>query len=275
MPDIPAVLKSKIYTNFDMTTSCELHTCCNGQVAIYSHRSPHKTTANEDSAAIFCLNNQTGIFVVADGMGGLPAGREASAIAVNAIHTSLKNAPHQLSSLRDNILDGIEHGNKKIISLGVGAGTTLAVIELNENILRPYHVGDSMILVIGQKGKIKLQTTSHSPVGYAVQAGIIDENEAIHHEERHLVSNILGSSEMHIEVGSELSLTRNDTVLLASDGLFDNLLISEITDRIRTGSLQTAAGSLVEECNQRMRHPVNNQPSKPDDMTFILYRRTQ
>ena len=275
MPDIPAVLKSKIYTNFDMMTSCELHTCCNGQVAIYSHRSPSKSTANEDSAAIFCLNNQTGVFVVADGMGGLPAGREASAIAVNAIHTSLKNAPIQQSSLRDNILDGIEHGNKKIISLGLGAGTTLAVIELNQNILRPYHVGDSMILVIGQKGKIKLQTTSHSPVGYAVQAGIIDEIEAIHHEERHLVSNILGSPEMHIEVGSEVNLTRYDTVLMASDGLFDNLLISEITDRIRTGSLHTAAGSLVEECNLRMQRPVNGQPSKPDDMTFILYRRIQ
>lgn len=213
--------------------------------------------------------------MVADGMGGTPAGREASSMAVNAIHSSLKYANFHHSSLRENILDGIEQANDNINSLGVGAGSTLAAIELNEHTLRPYHVGDSMILVIGQKGKIKLQTTSHSPVGYAVQAGMLDEDEAIHHQERHLVSNSLGSPEMHIEVGPALSLTRYDTVLLATDGLFDNLLISEIIERIRKGSLKTASISLIDECSKRMRHPDLDQPSKPDDMTFILYRRTQ
>ncbi len=269
------VLKSKIYSNFDMAPSCEMHTCCSGEVVIYTHRSPQKETINEDSAALFCLNNHTGVFVVADGMGGMPSAREASALAITSIHGSLKNTSLQNSSLRENILDGIEQASFRINSLGVGAGSTLAAVEINGNILRPYHVGDSMILVIGQKGKIKLQTTSHSPVGYAVQAGILDEDEAIHHEERHLVSNMLGSSEMHIEVGPALTLARYDTVVLATDGLFDNLLMSEIIERTRKGSLEAASTSLIEECNNRMLHPSIDQPSKPDDMTLILYRRSQ
>lgn len=275
MSSLPPVLKSKIYANSDTVSACEIHVCCAGEVAIYTHRSPLKETPNEDSAALFCLNNHTGIFVVADGMGGMPSAREASAIAVNAIHTSLKDTTLQHSNLRENILNGIEQANNTINSLGVGAGSTLAAIELNEHTLRPYHVGDSMILVIGQKGRIKLQTISHSPVGYAVQAGILDEDEALHHQERHLISNNLGSPEMHIEVGPALTITRYDTVLLATDGLFDNLLISEIIERIRKGSLINASELLIDECSRRMQHPEINQPSKPDDMTFILYRRTQ
>jgi len=273
MTNLSPILISKIYANIDTLSGCEIHSCCSGEVAIYTHRSPLKQTPNEDSTALFCLNSDTGVFVVADGMGGMPSGREASAIAINAIHASLKNITHYNSGLRENILDGIEHANNEISSLGVGAGSTLAAIELSENILRPYHVGDSMILVVGQKGKIKLQTISHSPVGYAVQAGILDEDEAIHHEERHLISNMLGSSGMHIEVGPTLSITRYDTVLLATDGLFDNLLMSEIVERIRKGSLITASELLINKCARRMQYQDINQPSKPDDMSFILYRR--
>jgi PPM family protein phosphatase len=272
---VPSILKNRIYTNLDMVSACELYACCNGEVAIYSHRSPFKETPNEDSAAVFCLSDKIGVFVVADGMGGMPSAREASAIAINSIHATLKNTRTDHSILREKILDGIEQASEKINSLGVGAGSTLAAIELNGNILRPYHVGDAIILVIGQKGKIKLQTTSHSPVGYAIQAGILDEADAIHHEERHLVSNMLGSHEMHIEIGPALSLTRYDTVILASDGLFDNLLVSEITQRIRKGSLEDIAASLIEECSKRMQYPQIGQPSKPDDVTFILYRRTK
>lgn len=274
MAVLAPVIKSKIYANLDMLSSCEVYACCNGEVAIYSHRSPLKEAPNEDSAAVFCIDDQTGVFVVADGMGGVPSGREASAIAVHSIQASLKRATTKNSGLRGHILDGIEKGNREILSLGVGAGSTMAVVELNNSVLRTYHAGDSMILVIGQKGKIKLQTTPHSPVGYAVQAGIMDEIEAINHEDRHLVSNILGSSDMHIEIGSEIKLGRHDTVLLASDGLYDNLLISEISERIRKGPLQTAAASLIEECSNRMQNPQSGQPSKADDMTFILYRRT-
>ncbi len=51
-----------------------------------------------------------------------------------------------------------------------------------------------MILFTGHKGKIKLQTISRSPVGYAVHTGLLDETEAMHHEDRHLASNIIGSN---------------------------------------------------------------------------------
>jgi serine/threonine protein phosphatase PrpC len=68
-------------------------------------------------------------------------------------------------------------------------------------------------------------------------------------------------------------LAQLDTVLLASDGLFDNLYIEEIVDCIRSGGLEQAMDRLLIACRRRMKKPGNGQPSKPDDLTFILVRR--
>jgi len=148
----------------------------------------------------------------------------------------------------------------------------MAIAEIQGRTVRPYHVGDSMILVVGQRGKTKLQTISHSPVGYAVEAGLLDETEAMHHDQRHLVSNLIGTPDMRIEVGSTIELGRYDTLLLASDGLFDNLHTEEIVERIRKGPLKRVMRTLVEDCRRRMQQPEEGQPSKPDDLTFVVFR---
>ena len=114
-----------------------------------------------------------------------------------------------------------------------GAASTLAIVEVQDGTARPYHVGDSAILITGQRGRVKVQTVPHSPVGYAVESGMLDAAEAMHHEERHVVSNVVGSDDMRIEIGSALSLSPRDTILLASDGLSDNLLAEEIIDFAR------------------------------------------
>jgi serine/threonine protein phosphatase PrpC len=109
-------------------------------------------------------------------------------------------------------------------------------------------------------------------VGYAVEAGLLDEAEAMHHEDRHLVSNMLGSPDMRIDVGSTIELADRDTLILASDGLFDNLHIEEIVQRIRKGPLGKVAAELVDDCRRRMEGVDAQQPCKPDDLTFVAFR---
>ena len=158
------------------------------------------------------------------------------------------------------------------MKLGIGAATTLAVVEIQGTQIRPYHVGDSEILIVGQRGKIKLQIVPHSPVGYAVESGLLDENSAMYHEDRHLVSNLIGTSDMHIEVGAPLKLSRYDTVILASDGLADNLHLDEIVQTIRKGPLEQVVEKLASKALDRMKNPSDNRPSKLDDLTFIVFR---
>lgn len=244
-----------------------------GEAVIYTHRSPDKETANEDSAAILSLGDRRHVLTVADGMGGNRNGEAASRIAIEAMQASVCAATLEGLALRSGILSGIEIATIRIKQDAPGGGTTIVALEVDGDTVRPYHVGDSVILIVGQRGKVKLITTSHSPVGLAVEAGVLDDEEAMHHEERHMILNFVGSSKMRIEMGSTLHLARRDTVLLASDGLVDNLTIPEIVEFIRKGPLRTGVARAVNLATKRMLNPTGDQPSKPDDITLLAYRR--
>ncbi len=249
-----------------------VHEIASGEVALFSCRSPGRDGPNEDCAAVLPLGDHACVLAVADGLGGNRAGARASALAIETLEAVLREAHAAQTPLRTAVLDGIERANQAIRALGVGACTTLAAVEVDGDAIRPYHVGDSQILLIGQRGRLKLQTVAHSPVGFAVEAGLLDEGEAMHHEQRHLVSNVLGSPDMRIEVGSQQRIAARDTLLLASDGLSDNLHTDEIIALLRTGSLDAACDRLAELARTRMYAPSDSEPSKPDDLTFVAFR---
>ena len=175
--------------------------------------------------------------------------------------------------LRTAILNGIEAANAAVQAIGNGSATTLTVITIEGLIARSYQVGDSESMVVGQRGLVKLQTTPHSPTGFAVEAGFLDEKEALHHEDRYLVSNFLGTADMRIDIGAEVELRPRDTVLLASDGLMDNVHVDEIIERIRKGPLEAAAERVIALARRRMAGVAPGQPSKPDDLSVMLFRK--
>ncbi|MHC4181072.1 MAG: PP2C family protein-serine/threonine phosphatase [Planctomycetota bacterium] len=265
-------MDTQLFFQADMPQG-EILALSGGHAGVFTARCRDKETPNEDAAALIHVNGEAGILVVADGLGGSPAGEQASCLAIRELIASIREAPSDDPSLRAAILNGIENANRTVSELGVGAATTMAVAEIRNHSVRPYHVGDSMILLVGQRGKIKLQTISHSPVGYAMEAGLLDETEAMHHAERHVVSNVIGTADMRIEVGSTIEMARYDTLLLASDGLFDNLHTDEIVERIRKGPVRRVMRTLAEDCHRRMQSAEEGQPSKPDDLTFMAYRR--
>jgi len=78
---------------------------------------------------------------------------------------------------------------------------------------------------------------------------------------------------MRVEIGSTLELKEHDTLVLASDGLFDNLRTEEIVEALRKGPLLETVTSAVETCASRMHGAADSVPSKPDDLTVIAFRR--
>jgi serine/threonine protein phosphatase PrpC len=243
-----------------------------GLVCVRSYRSPDKQTDNEDAAAVIPIGGEALVLAVADGVGGNPSGREASNTAVNTLLRVLEGLP-ETTRLRSAILDAVEAANKNVLELNRGAATTLAIAEISGGEFRCYHVGDSELIGVGQRGRVKLRVVPHSPTGFAVEAGLMDEEEAVQHEQRHVLFNVIGSPDMRIEVGASWKLALRDTVLLATDGLMDNLFADEIIDIIRAGPLPTAADRLVSEARARMTRAAGDGPSKPDDLTVVLYRR--
>ena len=264
-------MNGNIFATEDMTT-VRLLPLGGGEVAVFSLRKMEADHINEDAAAVFNLTDHSGVIVVADGAGGMPSGGEAAAIAVSEIQKALAAAVGREEKVRTGILNGFENANRVIRERGNGAATTLVVVEVDGARIRPYHVGDSVAILVGQRGKLKWQTISHSPVGHAVESGLLDEEEAMHHEDRYLVSNLVGCAEMRIEMGPRVCMARRDTLLLASDGLLDNLHLEEIIERIRRGPLGPAAETLAQDCRRHLQAPTEGAPLKPDDLTFILYR---
>lgn len=242
----------------------------NGEAVAITRAGPLSDGKNEDAAGVVADTRGRALLAVADGFGGAPAGERAARLALSELAGAATGDGAEDSPLRALILDGFESANREILDLGIGAATTLAAVAIENGVARPFHCGDSTILVIGGRGKIKWRTVAHSPAGYAVASGWVAEREAREHDEAQVVSNYLGSPEMRIEVGPELRLAPRDTVLLASDGLTDNLRLEAVTEIVvRASSLTVAVADLA----HRARAHMDTEAGKPDDFTLVAFRR--
>ncbi len=244
-----------------------------GALVAYTARAPDKESDNEDTAAAIPYGPDAAVLVIADGAGGMPGGRRASATAVKMLESSLQQSMEATMLLRTAILDGIEAANQAVLDIANGSATTLTVVTIEGRTARMYQVGDSEAMIVGQRGLIRAQTMAHSPTGFAVEAGFLDQRDALHHADRHLVSNFIGTSDMRIDVGTAVKLKARDTILLASDGLTDNVHLDEIIEFMRKGPLDEAIDVIIHCALRRMTVESKTMPSKPDDLSLILFRK--
>ena len=269
MSSSPAPTGFRAWFDVDMD-SVELHQVAGGRAAVFCAGRPGKTSPNEDSLLMAQLDESRAVLAVADGAGGMRGGHRASRVAIETVAEFLTD--EQLGSPRARLVSGIERAHDEVVGLGLGAATTFAGVLIDEGTVRSVHVGDSVVLMCGQRGRRKLQTVSHSPVGYAVEAGILDEREALRHEDLHLVSNLLGVGDPRIEISTEVQMKPRDTIVIGSDGLFDNFVTDEIVEMVRKGDLLDVTVHLVEQTLRRMVDPPREGPGKPDDLGLIVFR---
>ncbi len=250
----------------------EYLTLSNGEAVCFSARSPTKDTPNEDALAVIPVDEQTTVMVVADGMGGMPAGEQAARVIVESIIDACKTKTEQ-QLIRDVILTGIDQANARILDLKTGSGSTVSVVEISRNHIRTYYAGDSLILLTSSHGTIKHLPMSHSPIGYALECGAIEQTPAMEHTERNLISNYVGSHDMYIHIGPVIELAPQDTLIIASDALSDNLYEQEISDFIRTGTMLESVNEMIRSCRHNMLETMPNRRCHPDDFSFICFRQ--
>ena len=263
----------KAITRFDARDDEPQMICLeHGEAACFSDRSPVKQTANEDAAAIIPIDPDTTVLVVADGMGGMPNGEQASRIVVESLIHSCQGKT-TLQQTRDAILNGIDAANEHILNLKAGAGSTVSVAEISGNRLRTCYAGDSLILLTSSHGSIKHLPMSHSPIGFALECGAITQQPAMEHNERNLISNYVGNHDMYIHIGPIIELAPQDTLIIATDALSDNLYEQEISDLIRKGAMPDSLNKMIKNCRHNMLEVMPNRRCHPDDLSFICFRQ--
>jgi len=237
-----------------------------GEVVVFTHSSPALGHSNEDAVGVFEWEGGIGLLVVADGLGGLPRGGETSKKIIEGLRKP------KIEKDVDPVISCLQSVNNSLITENGGSGTTVSIATIEARRFRSYHVGDSAMLVSGQRGRVKFQTTSHSPVGIAEANSQLDEKAAMFHPNRHVINNMIGMSNMWVDVGRHIQLAYLDIVIIASDGLWDNLYRGEVIKLMCNRSLMDAAVGLVKLASERMRCEAYEQPGKSDDLSFVLYR---
>ncbi len=263
--------EAKFYLRREMSEP-ETLALAGGDVVVFTTARRPGGAPNEDAAGVVPIDEQRAALLLADGLGGAADGARAAGIAITRIVERLLQHEDGDNALRNAILDGIDEANRAIRSRAVGAGTTILAVELAAGCFRTCHAGDSMAVLVDARGRPIWRTPPHSPVGYAIEAGLLDETAAMSHGSRHLLANALGKKALHVELAAFRKLRPGETLILASDGLFDNLLLQEVGERARHHDLVRVVDDLVATAGRRMLSPDSANLSKPDDLTIIAYR---
>lgn len=212
--------------------------------------------------------SQTGLYIVADGMGGHQAGERASKLVtqtiMDKIHQlqavpALKGSTRflgQAMSASEVLVDAIQQANTLLVhtrqsaSTGNDRGTTLTAVLIIGNSAIIANVGDSRTYLI-RKNSLQQVTKDHSLVASLVSAGLISHEEARSHPQRNQVYRTLGDkSELEVDVFPQV-VSVGDCLLLCSDGLWEMVRDETIQDiLLNASSPQSACDGLVQAALQ-------------------------
>ena len=191
-------------------------------------------TLNEDS---YFIDEEIGLFVLADGVGGHDAGDLASGIAVavfqewaDEIHKlpadSIDSSPTgRLETLKELVNEANHRVYERSLtrSFSNGMGTTIIGGFITPSELIYAHVGDSRLYIL-RDGVLEQITTDHSLVQKLVDIGQLTAQEARVHRHRNIIDRAIGF-EPTVDIDCEICpLNPDDIVLACTDGLHDMIV---------------------------------------------------
>lgn len=183
-----------------------------------------------------------GLFVVADGMGGLAGGEVASRIAVETLpeavlevlcDTESESKAEGSDLLAEALEEGIIAANAAVWKEAKtnpslrGMGTTCVAVLVRGEMAAVGHVGDSRIYLL-RAGELIQLTHDHSLVQEHMRSGAMSEEEASRSRFRNVITRGVGLAS-GVEPDVRLvHLREGDALLLCSDGLTNMISEGEI-----------------------------------------------
>ena len=225
---------------------------------------------NEDSYVLH-IPDDAGILqrkgilaVVADGVGGGPAGKLASSMAVEIVKdlyyrlTGEDNSASLRESLQIANTEIYKAAQQNLRLREMATTCTAFVLRNGEGFM--CHAGDSRAYLFRKKVLIQI-SEDHTLVNQLVKEGIISPEEGRKHPQRNIILRALGTAR-HVEPDlRRVDVEENDTLLLCSDGLHGYVSDEEISSLLLTNPVEEAGRKLI---------GLSLAKGGPDNITVLL-----
>ena len=209
---------------------------------------------NEDA---FLVDDDLGLWVVADGMGGQAAGEVASQQAVETVHEMVTSGLRRsdgngASRVLESAIQAATYmvfGLAEMDRTKSGMGTTVSAALVQPEELLLGQVGDSRIYRI-RDGVASQLTEDHTLVNWQIQNGIITAEEAKSSKQKNVITRAVGNRD-YVQVDIlNCDVRPGDTFVLCSDGLYAYVQTEELPELVAPGG-DDAVAALIHLANDR------------------------
>jgi PPM family protein phosphatase len=210
----------------------------------------------EENQDVLYIDEQLGLYIVADGLGGMQDGARASKYVVTALTNKIAeyfavgaesksvNIPKMLSSIL------FEVNTKLSEASGGSSGSTVVLAFLEGNTAYLINAGDSPAYLYRNK-TLQCLTRVHNVAGILVEQGKITTEEAHQHPLRHQLTSYVGLKKGMILHENTITLEIGDRLLLCSDGLNSMVGEKEIIRLLDTeSSIEDTVKALISAANE-------------------------
>jgi protein phosphatase len=223
-----------------------------------------KRKSNED---VFFIDDELGLYVVADGMGGHPAGEVASREAVDSLFGMVKRGIGPLRERAEGSTEEDLHVASRLMESAVqaatyfiysigevepaksGMGTTISALLVLNDYAITAQVGDSRIYGV-REGAVEQLTEDHTLIAWQLKQGLITPQDAAKSPHRNVIMRAVGNRE-YVQVDTRVvPLDAGLRFLLCSDGLHGYLKDEDIPEIVKLRG-DSAVQRFIDLANER------------------------
>jgi serine/threonine protein phosphatase PrpC len=236
------------------------------QFSVYQVSRKGGREKNEDRMG-YCYTRDSGLFALADGMGGHPEGEVASQLALQTLAAMFqRDAKPTLKEPMRFLHEAIIAGHHQLLRYATQKAlidtprTTVVACVLQGNMAYWAHCGDSRLyLVRGEKLVARTRDHSYSEL-QETMSHVVPMGERFN---RNVLFTCLGSpGKPVVDTVGPLMLQAGDRLLLCSDGLWGTVTDAEITDQLARNTISDAVPELVEQA-------LRNGGPKSDNVSVL------
>ena len=224
---------------------------------VYSYNSNKGRKEKNDDAVSVSKNKQGAVIgIVCDGVGSHSNAAYSSNYIVSTLEKEWQDLTFaNFNNMKNWLYDRIENLNTELYNKSKDKqkkmGTTIVTVAIFDNQVVVYNIGDSSAYGLTKDNVMNVVTVEDSFVGALISAGVITEEEAKSHPEKHVLTQALATRD-NIDLHTFIDDVSNyDYFLLCSDGLTNMIEKEEIQNIVRNGDLSIAVNKLIDKCVER------------------------